>query len=323
MSRLIGNGLTPPRVFPQVSFQNVSFRAKDMAARAYWKGHLRLSLVTIGIELHSAIKSSAALPLHQIHKPTGKRIRYQKVAPGVGEVETSDIVKGFEVNKNEYVTLDESELDAIKLESRRTIDLVQFVEQCEIDPRYFEKPYYVVPTNEDVALEGFAVIREALHKAGKVGLGQMATRGSDQICAVRACGPGILLETLRYEKEVKDSDEVFSSISNVKVSREMLDLARELIERKTAKFHPEKFKSHYLGALKELIDEKKKKGKVTAATDEELETESNVIDLMDALRKSVAKRGGPAATASTRKRRAPAHKPAARKSRAHPKRKAG
>src|SRR5262245_54132754 len=111
-----------------------------MASRAYWKGHLRLSLVTVGIELHSAIKSSAAMPLHQIDKPSGKRIRYQKVAPGVGEVDASDIIKGYEVEKNEYVTLDDEELDAIKLESKRTIDLVQFVDHDEIDPRYFERP---------------------------------------------------------------------------------------------------------------------------------------------------------------------------------------
>ena len=263
-----------------------------MASRAYWKGHLRLSLVTVGIELHSAVKSSASIPLHQIHKPSGKRIRYMKVAPGVGEVDTADIVKGYEVDKNEYVMLDDDELDAIKLESKRTIDLVQFVDKDEIDPLYFEKPYYVVPMDDEVAHEGFAVIREALRKAGKVGLGQMATRGQDQLVAVSPEGEGILLETLRYEKEVKDSKEIFSSIPNVKVDKEMLDLAGELIERKSAAFNPEKFKSHYLTALKDLIDEKRKKGKVTAASDEELGETSNVIDLMDALRKSVAKRGG-------------------------------
>jgi DNA end-binding protein Ku len=263
-----------------------------MASRAYWKGHLRLSLVTIGIELHTAVKSSASIPLHQIHKPSGKRIRYMKVAPGVGEVDTADIVKGFEVDKNEYVTLEDDELDAIKLESKRTIDLIQFVEKDEIDPLYFEKPYYVVPTDDDVAHEGFAVIREALKKSGKVGLGQMATRGQDQLVAVSAEGDGLLLETLRYEKEVKDSKEIFSAIPDVKVDKEMLELATELIERKSSAFHPEKFKSHYLTALKDLIDEKRKKGKVTAASDEELSETSNVIDLMDALRKSVAKRGG-------------------------------
>ena len=298
-----------------------------MASRAYWKGHLRLSLVTIGIELHTAVKSSASIPLHQIHKPSGKRIRYMKVAPGVGEVDTADIVKGFEVEKNEYVTLEDEELDAIKLESKRTIDLIQFVEKDEIDPLYFEKPYYVVPTDDDVAHEGFAVIREALKKSGKVGLGQMATRGQDQLVAVSAEGDGLLLETLRYEKEVKDPKEVFSSIPDVKVDKEMLELATELIERKTSTFHPEKFKSHYLTALKDLIEEKRKKGKVTAASDEELSESSNVIDLMDALRKSVAKRGGEtrthtAAASPSRRKSSPRKHPAARKATAK-KRKAG
>jgi DNA end-binding protein Ku len=298
-----------------------------MASRAYWKGHLRLSLVTIGIELHTAVKSSASIPLHQIHKPSGKRIRYMKVAPGVGEVDTADIVKGFEVDKNEYVTLEDDELDAIKLESKRTIDLIQFVEKDEIDPLYFEKPYYVVPTDDDVAHEGFAVIREALKKSGKVGLGQMATRGQDQLVAVSAEGDGLLLETLRYEKEVKDPKEIFSTIPDVKVDKEMLELATELIERKTSAFHPEKFKSHYLTALKDLIDEKRKKGKVTAATDEELSESSNVIDLMDALRKSVAKRGGEtrthtAAPSPARRKSTSRKQPTARKSTAR-KRKAG
>lgn len=303
-----------------------------MASRAYWKGHLRLSLVTIGIELHSAIKSTAAMPLHQIHKPSGKRIRYQKVAPGVGEVDTSDIVKGYEVDKNEYVTLDDDELDAIKLESKRTIDLVQFVDHDEIDPRYFEKPYYVVPASDDVALEGFAVIREALRKAGKVGLGQMATRGKDQICSVRPCGPGILLETLRYEKEVKDSDDVFHGLGRAKVDKEMLSLAGELIQRKTAKFHPEKFQSHYRAALKHLIDEKRKHGKITTADDDELEEGSNVIDLMDALRKSVSGKGkavvahaskGSARKSTGRKTPAKRKAPAKKAAKAHAKRKAG
>ena len=289
-----------------------------MASRAYWKGHLRLSLVTIGIELHSAVKSSASIPLHQIHKPSGKRIRYMKVAPGVGEVDTADIVKGFEVDKNEYVTLEDDELDAIKLESKRTIDLVQFVDHNEIDPLYFEKPYYVVPADDEVAHEGFAVIREALRKAGKVGLGQMATRGQDQLVAVSPEEDGLLLETLRYEKEVKDPKEIFSAIPNVKVDKEMLELATELIERKSSAFQPEKFKSHYLTALKDLIEEKRKKGKVTAASDEELGETSNVIDLMDALRKSVAKRGGEtrthtAAASPTRRKASPRKHPAARK----------
>jgi DNA end-binding protein Ku len=281
-----------------------------MPARAYWKGYLRLSLVTIGIELYPATASTKSIPLHQIDRKSGKRIKYEKVVPGGhGAVKQTDIIKGYEVSKGNYVTLEPEELDEIKLESRRTIDLVQFVDHCEIDPRYFEKPYYVIPTAEDVAAEGFAVIREALKGAEKVGLGQMATRGKDQICAVKSCGDGILLETLRYEQEIRDSDAVFDKIPNKKIDKEMMSLASELIKRKTAPFHPEKFHSHYNKALKDLIQEKRKKGEVTPAEDEEIHPGKgggNVIDLMEALRKSV--KGGKAAAAPPTRRKAPAKK---------------
>ncbi|WP_375206674.1 non-homologous end joining protein Ku [Hyphococcus sp.] len=260
-----------------------------MAARAYWKGHLRLSLVSIGIELYSAATSSRRLALHQIHKPSGKRIRYQKTAPGVGPVDKDEIVKGFEVGKDEYVILEPDELDEIKLESKHTIDLVQFVDQCEIDPRYFEKPYYVVPEDSDVAEEGFAVIRDALREAGKTGLGQMAVRGRDSIVAIRPCGEGLLLETLRYAEEIRESDAIFEDIPEVDPDEEMLDLALELIERKSAPFEADAFKSQYSSAMRELIEQKRKKGKVTAASDEEIADGDNVIDLMDALKKSVSK----------------------------------
>lgn len=260
-----------------------------MAARAYWKGHLRLSLVSIGIELYSAATSSRRLALHQIHKPSGKRIRYQKTAPGVGPVDKDEIVKGFEVAKDEYVILEPDELDEVKLESKHTIDLVQFVDQCEIDPRYFEKPYYVVPEDSDVAEEGFAVIRDALREAGKTGLGQMAVRGRDSIVAIRPCGEGLLLETLRYAEEIRESDAIFEDIPEIDPDEEMLDLALELIERKSAPFEADAFKSQYTTAMRELIEQKRKKGKVTAASDEEIEDGDNVIDLMDALKKSVSK----------------------------------
>ena len=296
-----------------------------MAARAYWKGYLRLSLVTIGIELFTAVNSGKDTALHQIHKPSGKRIRYEKVAPGIGAVKAKDIVKGFEVEKDEYVVLDPEELDEIKLESRRTIDLVQFVDHEEIDPRYYERPYYVTPSGDEVAAEGFAVIREALKSGKKVGLGQMATRGRDQMCAVRACGDGLLLETLRYANEVKDSDTIFDGITNVTPDKEMLALANQLIKKKTHKFDPDKFKSHYAAALKALIAEKKKTGEVSHATDEELgvKGQSNVIDLMAALRASVkGKAAAKSGKGPTRKKTAAKRVPAANKvAKSAPKRK--
>ncbi|BAQ15625.1 Ku protein [Methyloceanibacter caenitepidi] len=261
-----------------------------MATRAYWKGHLRLSLVSIGIELYAATASASRLSLHQIHKPSGQRVRYQKVAPGVGPIDIDEIVKGFEVGKDEYVLLEPEELDEIKLESKRTIDLVQFVDSCEIDPRYYYKPYYVVPEDLDVSEEGFAVIRDALRETDKVGLGQMAVRGRDYVIAIRPSGRGLLLETLRYEDEIRKSDQIFGQIPDVKVDKDMLNLAEELIERKSAPFDPEAFKSQYTTALRDLINEKSESGAVTASSDDDrAESRDNVIDLMSALKKSIAK----------------------------------
>lgn len=260
-----------------------------MARRAYWKGHLRLSLVTIGIELYSATSSTGRVSLHQIHEPTGKRIRYQKVAEGVGPVDTDEIVKGFETSEDEYVILSPDELDEIRLESKRTIDLVQFVDACEIDPRYFEKPYYIVPAETEVAAEGFAVIRDALRKSKRVGLGQMAVRGRDYVVAIKPCGAGLLLETLRFADEVLESDKVFGDIEAIKPEKEMLDLATELIERKAGPFQPDAFKSKYASALRALIREKEKSGAIRKDTSADPETgKGNVLDLMEALRKSVS-----------------------------------
>lgn len=262
---------------------------REMPTRAYWTGHLRLSLVTIGIELYPAASSSAAIRLNQIHKPSGKRIRYQKIASGVGPVDLDEVVKGYEVAKDEYVLLEAEELEKIKLESKETIDLVQFVDHCEIDPRYFEKPFYVIPADGAVAAEGFSVIREALRATTKVGLGQMASRGRDHVVAIKPCGQGLLLETLRYADEIKESDRIFDEIPDVRVDSDMQDLAEELIKRRSAPFDPDKFTSQYSAALKELIDQKRKTGKISSTSDEgDRPSGGNVIDLMEALKKSVA-----------------------------------
>ena len=267
-----------------------------MAMRAYWKGYLRLSLVNIGIELYSATSSQKRVSLRQIHKPSGKRIRYQKIAEGVGPVDTDGIVKGFETSKDEYVILEPDELDEIKLESKRTIDLVQFVEACEIDPRYFEKPYYVVPRDDEVAAEGFTVIREALRKNKMVGLGQMAVRGRDYVVAIKPCGDGLLLETLRFADEIRESDTVFDDIPEMKPDKEMLELASELIERKAKPFKPEAFKSSYADALMELIKEKRDEGAISHDESPDGAGSSGgrgkVVDLMEALKKSVDKDKG-------------------------------
>lgn len=264
-----------------------------MPARAYWKGHLRLSLVTIGVELYSAVVGARGVEMHQIHAPTGKRIRYQKTAPGVGPVPSGEIVRGVEVGKDEYVIIEDKDLDSVKLESRRTIDLVQFVERCEIDPRYFERPFFVVPSADDVAAEGFAVIRKALEESGKVGLGQMAVRGRDSIVALRPSGEGLVLDALRYEDELRRPDGVYADVPEVEVDEDMVALARELVDRKTARFEPTAFRSEYEKALKALIAEKRANGRVADVGDETLAGGGNVVDLMEALRRSVARDAAP------------------------------
>lgn len=261
-----------------------------MAARTYWKGYLKLSLVTIGVSLYSATSRSSRISLHQIHKPTGKRIRYQKVAEGAGPVDTDEIVKGYAVGNGDYVLLEPEELDEIKLETRRTIELVQFVDFCEIDPRYFDKPYYMVPGGDEVAEEGFSVIRDALRKAKKVGLGQMAVRGRDYVVAVKPCGKGMLVETLRYADEIAASESVFADIEDQNPDKEMLSLAGELIERKSKPFNAEAFHSAYSEALRDLIEEKRKSGTISAGEGESSRPSGGkVVDLMAALKESVGK----------------------------------
>ena len=155
-----------------------------MAARAYWQGQIRLALVSIPVEIYSATKSGARISFNQIHEPSGKRISYEKVVPGIGPVDRDEIIKGYEVSKGNYVLLDDEEIEAVKIESKRTLELVQFVDACEIDPLYFEKPYYVVP-NDELAEEAFIVLREALRKSKKVALGQLSVRGSEKLVAHR------------------------------------------------------------------------------------------------------------------------------------------
>ena len=171
-----------------------------MAPRALWKGQLRLSLVSIPVELYAANNSSARVSFRQIHKPSGKRIQYEKSVAGVGPIDAGDIVKGYDVGDDEYILLDPEEVDAIKLNTKKTLELVQFVGACEIPPIYFDKPYYLVPT-DDLAQDAYRVIRDALNESQKVGLGQVTMRGKECLAAIKPCGDGLLLETLHYADE--------------------------------------------------------------------------------------------------------------------------
>jgi DNA end-binding protein Ku len=262
-----------------------------MAARAYWRGQIRLALVSIPVEIFSATKSGAQIAFNQIYEPTGQRIKYEKVVPGVGPVDPEDIVKGYQVEKGVYVTMTDEELEAVKLESKKTLELTQFVDYDEVDVLYFEKPYFVVPA-DDLAEEAFIVLREALRKTRKMGIGQLALRGREYLVSVKPCGRGIVLETLRYADEVNKAQNYFRDIADSKPDEELLDLAETLIDRKTAKFDASQFHDRYIEALQDLI-EQKRKGK-TIRTDEEKEPArgSNVIDLMAALKRSIDRPGG-------------------------------
>jgi DNA end-binding protein Ku len=256
-----------------------------MAARAYWKGFLRLSLVSIAVEVFNAIESKAEISFRQIHKPTGRRVNYTKTVQGVGEIDNSDIVKGYEVDHDTYITLEPEEIEAVKLESKKTIDLVKFVDATDIDPRFYERPYFVAPADKHSA-EGYVVIREALKKTGKVGLAQLTIAGREWLVAVAPFEEGLLMEMLRYEDELKKSAPIFEDIPAGKPDKEMVDLAVELIERKAGKFDPGQFTNHYAAALRELVH-KKMKGQKIVAPHEEAAPGAKVIDLMAALRRSI------------------------------------
>lgn len=266
-----------------------------MAARPIWRGQIRLALVSIPVEIYAATKSGASIQFHQIHEPSGKRIKYEKVVPGVGPVDRDEIVKGYEVSKGNYVLLDPEEIESVKLESRKTLDLVQFVDLADIDAMYFDKPYYVVPA-DDLAEEAFVVIRDALRQARKVGVGQLAMRGQEYVVALKPCGRGMLLETLRYADEVNKAASFFREIGDAKPDPDLLDLAATLIEKKTGEFDATDFHNRYVDALKSLIAEKQRKKGEKVIQDPDADSPpargSNVIDLMAALKKSLGDDGG-------------------------------
>ena len=294
-----------------------------MAARAYWQGQIRLALVSIPVEVYAATRSGATISFHQIHEPSGKRINYEKVVQGIGPVDRDEIVRGYEVSKGNYVILEDDEIEAAKVESRKTLDLVQFVDAGEIDVFYFEKPYYVVPA-DDLAEEAFIVLREALKQSGKVGIGQISVRGRETLVSLKPCGKGIVLETLRYEDEVRKAQSYFKAIPDTKPAPELLELATALIDKRTAPFDPSAFHDRYVDALMKLIEKKQKaKGKkVLEDVEEPADSRgSNVIDLMAALKKSVGGEGKaekpaakkPAARKAPATKAAPAKKAPARK----------
>jgi DNA end-binding protein Ku len=256
--------------------------------RPYWKGYLRLALVTIPVQIHNATESSK-VALHQIHKPSGQRINYT-VSAGGKEVDKSELVKGYPVAEDTYVTLEEEELDAIKLETKKTLDLQEFVKAHEIAPPFFERPYYIVPEDE-YAVEGYQVIHAALKKEKRLGLGQIVMGGKEQLVAVGALDRGLAMYVLRYPDELRVAERYFGDLPASSDRPDMVDLALQLIDEHSSPFKAEVYKNSYEVALLDLIKEKSKGKKIRAAEPEVSRPSGrNVVDLMDALKKSVTGR---------------------------------
>ena len=273
-----------------------------MAARPTWQGHLKLSLVTCPVALYTATTKTNDISFHLINPRTNNRIRMVATDPDTGPVERSDLVKGYEVSKDEYVLFDEADFDKVKLDSTRTISIDEFVDESEIDRLYWDDPFYVVP-EKGVGVDAFVVIREAMKTAGKVALGCLVLRGKERRLALEVHGKGLVAYTLRSHDEVRDADDYFDDIPAMKADKAMVEIAERIIAQKEADFDPSGFNDRYDDALRELI-KAKQKGKVIAAPEPE---DTNVIDLMAALRNSLK------GTASGGAKKAPAKKPAAKK----------
>jgi DNA end-binding protein Ku len=261
-----------------------------VAPRAYWKGYLKLSLVSCPVALYPASSEREKISFHQINQDTGNRIKYRKVDAETGdEVPSEKIIKGYEVGKGHYIEIEPEEVEAIAIESKRTIEVDEFVPKKEIDELYLNSPYYIVPDGQ-VGQQAFAVIREAISEEGMVALGRVVFTSREHVIALEPRGKGLLGVTLRYPYEVRKESEYFDDIPNEKIPKDMLELASHIVKSKAGHFHPEKFEDHYEDALKELLKKKQSGQKIEAPKEP---SHAKVINLMDALRRSVqAERGG-------------------------------
>jgi len=261
-----------------------------LSSRPIWQGQLRLSLVSCPVALYGATTKSSDISFHLLNPETNNRIRMVPTDPDTGPVERADLVKGYEISKNKYVVLSNDGLAAVKLETTRTIDIERFVDEKEIDRLYWNDPYYLVP-NEDSGVEAYTVIREALSEAGRVALGRVVMHTRERLVALEPRDKGIIVYTLRMGDEVIPSKDAFADIPAARPDKEMIQIARKIIEQREGDFEPDKFEDRYENALRDLIRRKQKGEKLITAEPVE---EDNVIDLMAALKKSLKAKGGKA-----------------------------
>lgn len=257
-----------------------------MAPRASWKGYLKLSLVSCAVELFPATTTKERVAFHLLNRETGNRLRRQLVDPDTGDVvDTPHQVKGYEVGKRQYIMMEDDEIDEVAIESTHTIDIESFVPRAEIDEVYLDAPYYLAPDGR-VAEEAFGVIRDAMRERGVVGLGRVVLYRRERIVMLEPRGKGLMAQTLRYAYEVRDDHDIFDGIGDVAVGDEMLDLATHIINKKLTSFDPTRFEDRYQNALLDLI--KAKSGNAPTPKLEAASKPANVVNLMDALRKSIA-----------------------------------
>jgi DNA end-binding protein Ku len=271
--------------------------AHKRSGRPVWQGHLRLSLVSCPVALYSAVTRAADVSFHLLNPETNNRIRMIPTDPDSGPVQRSDLVKGYEIAKNKYVVVSDEELDAVKLETTRTLDIERFVAADEIDRLYWDRPYYLVPDGE-IGEEAFVVIRDAMAKAGRMALGRITMHTRERLMALEARDNGMVATTLRMANEVVNPKSLFTGISHSKPQKDLIDVAERIISQLDGPFDPADFKDRYEEALKDLIRAKEKGTKITA---EPPPQDTNVIDLMDALRKSLKAKGKPMPAKSHRK----------------------
>jgi len=285
--------------------------------RPYWKGYLKLSLVSCAVALYNASSSSERVSFNTLNRKTGNRLKQNLVDSVSGEpVDTADRVKGYQVSKGQYVMVEDADLEALKIESNKTIELETFVPQAEIDEIYVDSPYYLAP-DDKVAEEAFAVIREAMARKKMVGIGRVVLSRRERMLMLQPRGNGMLATTLRYPYEVRQDAEYFSHIPDSKLPAEMLDIAQEIIARKASHFEPDKFTDRYEETVVEML--RAKQAGQTFATPQVSEP-GNVVDIMEALKRSLRASGGESGAA--RRPPAPSKKPAAAPAKAAPKAKA-